>query len=453
LTFLYAASTVTMLLVATGILYWALVSNLAKTNTLFLKDKIRVLRAILREHPDEPEGLVEEVISAGAYYIRVLDQEKQVVIESPGMALWLPGMLFPDPIESADIPAAGLKQRLPNGRTYLMVSTWANLENTGPSRRILQVALDVTNQQVLIAGYRWRLMIVLLGGTLFSAGAGIAVARRGMRPMKAITQTAQRITATQLHERIDPARWPKELTALATAFDQMLDRLEESFTRLSQFSADLAHELRTPIHNLMGEAEVALSRNRSPEEYREVLESSLEEFSKLSRMIDGLLFLARAESTERTVERSRLDARKEIDAVAEFHEAIAEEQGIRIVCEGNAMVQADPILFRRAVSNLLSNALQHTPRGGTITLSVKSRDDHGTEISVDDTGSGIAPGHLPKIFDRFYRVDSARSRFPQGFGLGLAIVKSIMDLHGGAVAIRSETSKGTTVTLTFPSPS
>jgi len=203
----------------------------------------------------------------------------------------------------------------------------------------------------------------------------------------------------------------------------------------------------------MGEAEVALSRPRTPEEYREVLASSLEEFSKLSRMIDGLLFLARAEGTERTITRGRFDARKEIDAVAEFHEVIAEEQGVRIVCEGNAMVQADPILFRRAVSNLLSNALQYTPRGGTVTVSAKSTEDLGTEIRVEDTGSGIAPEHLPKIFDRFYRVDSARSKFPQGFGLGLSIVKSIMDLHGGAVDIRSQTSKGTLVTLKFPSAS
>jgi len=452
LTILYALSTVTMLLVVTGILYWVLVSDLAKADNQFLKDKIRVLRAILREHPDEPEGLREEVNSAGVYYIRVLDQDKQVLIESPDMAPWLPGFLFPEPIESGEFPTAGLKRSPPNGRSYLLVSAWTKLETAGPPRRLLQVALDVTGEQALIAGYRRRLIIVLFGGTLFAAAAGIAIARRGMRPMKAITQTAERITAVQLHERIDPARWPKELTALATAFDQMLDRLEESFTRLSQFSADLAHELRTPIHNLMGEAEVALSRNRTPEEYRDVLESSLEEFAKLSRMIDGLLFLARAESTGRSIERSPLDARKEINAVAEFHEALAEEQGIRIVCEGNATVQADPILFRRALSNLLSNALQYTPRGGRITVSARSVANIGVEVRVKDTGSGIAPEHLPKIFDRFYRVDSARSQFPQGFGLGLAIVRSIMDLHGGAVGIQSEPSKGTTVTLTFPSP-
>lgn len=442
-----------MFLAATGLLYWVLVSDLAKADNQFLKDKIQVLRAILREHPDKSEGLEEEVISVGAYSVRVLDQENRSLIETPGMVHMIPALLFPNPIGSAEIPRGGVKWKSSKGRSYLLVSAWAELGRSNQNQRLLQVALDITSEQALLVGYRRRLMLALMGGILFSAGSGIIVARRGMTPVKEITRTAERITAAQLHERIDPARWPKELTALATAFDQMLDRLQESFMRLSRFSADLAHELRTPIHNLMGEAEVALSRNRAPEEYREVLESSLEEFAKLSRMIDGLLFLARAENPECTIERQTVEARKEIEAVADFHDAVAKEQEIGIACEGDASLSADPILFRRALSNLLSNALQYTPRGGKITVSVKSVEDRGVEVRVKDTGSGIAPEHLPKIFDRFYRADSARSPFPQGFGLGLAIVKSIMDLHGGAVAIQSEPSKGTTVTLTFPLPS
>ncbi|MBI3811544.1 MAG: heavy metal sensor histidine kinase [Nitrospirae bacterium] len=453
LTVLYTLSTVGMFLVATGLLYWVLVSDLEKADKQFLNDKIRVLRAILREHPDKAEGLEEEVSSAGAYDVRVLDQEKRVLIETPGMVYILPVPLFPAPIGPNEMPVAGVKWKSSRGRSYRVVSAWAEVGRSIQNQRLLQVALDITSEQTLIIGYRRRLMVALLGGILFSAGSGIAVARRGMRPVKEITQTAERITAAQLHERIDPARWPKELTALATAFDQMLDRLQESFTRLSRFSADLAHELRTPIHNLMGEAEVALSRNRAPEEYREVLESSLEEFAKLSRMIDGLLFLARAENPECTIERQTVEARKEIETVADFHDAVAKEQGIEIACEGAASLSADPILLRRALSNLLSNALQYTPRGGRIVVSARPVADLGVEIRVKDTGSGIAPEHLPKIFDRFYRADSARSPFPQGFGLGLAIVKSIMDLHGGAVAIQSEPSKGTTVTLTFSSPS
>jgi two-component system, OmpR family, heavy metal sensor histidine kinase CusS len=439
-----------MLLVATGFLYWALVGDLAKSDNRFLRDKVQVLRAILREHSDDPEGMEEEVNSVGAYYIRVLDLERRSLFETPDMSNRLPARLFPRPVGTAEQPKTGLKRSLSNGRSYLLVSAWAGVGYAGGDLRLLQVALDVTSEENLIAGYRRKLFLVLLVGIVLSAGTGIAVARKGMKPVKEITRTAERITAAQLHERIDPARWPKELTALATAFDQMLDRLQESFTRLSQFSAGLAHELRTPINILMGEAEVALSRNRSPEEYREVLESSLEEFGRLSRMIDGLLFLARADGAARTIERPWIDARKEIDAVVEFHEAMAQEQGVRVSCEGKAALSADPILFRRAVSNLLSNALQYTPRGGTISILIGPTEDRGVEICVKDSGAGIAPEHLPRIFDRFYRADSARSQFPQGFGLGLAIVKSIMDLHQGTVTIQSEPSKGTVVTLLFP---
>jgi two-component system heavy metal sensor histidine kinase CusS len=274
-----------------------------------------------------------------------------------------------------------------------------------------------------------------------------------MRPVLQITRAAQRITATQLNERIGPAQWPGELVALAQAFDEMLMRLEDSFARLSQFSSDLAHELRTPINNLMGEAEVALSKNRSAEEYRQVIESGLEEYTRLSRMIDGLLFLARAESADTQIDRTSFDAREVLEAVREFYEALAKEKGIEVTCQGNSLINADPTLFRRAMSNLLSNALQYTPQGGMIFLRVEKADAQSIKVSISDTGIGISPEHLSKVFDRFYRADPARSQYSQGTGLGLSIVKSIMELHHGTVHITSEPSKGTTITLCFPQSS
>jgi two-component system heavy metal sensor histidine kinase CusS len=291
--------------------------------------------------------------------------------------------------------------------------------------------------------------LVLLLGILLSAGAGMAVARQGMRPLEEIAGAAKRITATHLHERVGETKWPEELGTLASAFDEMLNRLEDSFHRLSQFSADLAHELRTPINNLMGEAEVALSRSRTAEEYREVIASSLEEYGKLSSLIDTLLFLSRAENPETQIVKSPLDARREMEAVREFHEAVAEEQGVTVTCEGYGTIYADSILLRRAVSNLLSNALQYTPRGGEVVLSAEPQEDRSVKIRVSDTGTGIAPEHLPRIFDRFYRADPSRSRYPQGMGLGLSIVRSIVDLHRGDVSIQSDPG-GTIVTLLFP---
>ncbi len=459
-TVLYTLSASGILVLSTVFLYWVLVSNLEREGTEFLTAKIQVLRMILRERPNNQEALEEETKWEGTafhfvkYYARILDEESRTLTETPSMDEIIPTALFPAPSGVTEEPGNGMKWRSPDGRSYLLGAAWAEAGRSGGKQQLLHVALDVSQIDDLLRDYRRKLAAVLFLGISCSAGAGAAVARKGMHPLTEIAKAAHRITATQLHERIDAAVWPKELRALATAFDEMLGRLEDSFTRLSQFSADLAHELRTPINNLMGEAEVALSRSRTPDEYRHVLESSLEEYARLSRMIGSLLFLARAESPETRIERSPFDVRKEVEAVREFHDAVADEQGVEVTCQGSALLNADPILFRQAVSNLLSNALQYTPHGGKITVSVKPSDDQYddqyVDVSVRDTGAGIDPEHLPRIFDRFYRADRARSQYPQGTGLGLAIVKAIMALHGGMVRIQSEPANGTRVTLRFP---
>jgi two-component system heavy metal sensor histidine kinase CusS len=385
-------------------------------------------------------------------FTRILDDEGKTLFETPGMDKIVAPSQFPPLIGAKEKSGKGMKWRSDDGRPYLLMAAWGKLGHSGKKQWILQVAMDVSHEDAVIAKYRRTLTVVLLLGTLFSGGAGIAVARKGLRPLEGITRTAQRTSISQLHERIAPARWPRELAALAIAFDDMLNRLEDSFKRLSQFSADLAHELRTPINNLIGEAEVALSRVRTQEEYQQVLESSLEEYATLSRMVESLLFLARAESREMRIGRSLFNGRKEMEAVREFYDALAEEQGVGIICQGEAQLCADSVLFRQALSNLLSNALRYTPRKGKILLSIKQTDDEWVEVTVSDTGSGIDPEHLPRVFDRFYHADPARSRKTSGTGLGLSIVSSIMGIHGGTVAIQSKPGKGTTVTLRFPSP-
>jgi len=285
---------------------------------------------------------------------------------------------------------------------------------------------------------------------LFSCGTGVLIARKGLKPLKEIAQATEQITASQLHERVVPDGWPVELASLARSFDRMLDRLEDSFKRLSQFSADLAHELRTPINNLRGEAGVALSQPRTSEEYRLTLESSLEEYARLARLIDNLLFLARADGATTEILRLQCDARQSVEVVREYYEALAEDRGVEVLCQGAGKVNVDPVLFRQAVSNLLANALNLTPHGGRVSLEVAERNGSGLESVVSDTGPGIAAEHLPHIFERLYRADSARSQHRHGAGLGLAIVKSIMTLHGGRVEVESKLGKGTKFTLVFP---
>ena len=232
----------------------------------------------------------------------------------------------------------------------------------------------------------------------------------------------------------------------------MLDRLGESFSRLTQFSSDLSHELRTPINNLMGEAQVALSRARTADQYREVLESSLEELDRLSRMTENMLFLARTDQPAAGIIRDWIDARREVEKLAEFYEIMADESGLHIRCTGNARVFADLSLMRRAISNLISNALRHTPRGGDVEVALKDETDGSATIAISNAGPGIPAQHLKRIFDRFYQVDTSRERSRDGVGLGLAIVNSIMRLHGGTVSVSSEPGAHTTFILRFPVP-
>jgi two-component system heavy metal sensor histidine kinase CusS len=331
-----------------------------------------------------------------------------------------------------------------------MMSAGMRVGMGGPTTRVLQVALDVSSDEALLVGYRRHLMAVVALGIVFSCALGVFVARTGLRPMKDIIGTMNRITASQLHERIVASAWPEELQSLARSLDQMLDRLEDSFNRLSQFSADLAHELRSPINNLRGEAGVALSQTRTAEEFRNTLESSLEEYARLSRLIDNMLFLARADGPIASIVRTPCDARKAIETVREFYEALAEDRGVEVTCGGEGTLQTDAALFRQTISNLLANALNHTPRGGRVSMKVRQEEDRTVEVCVSDTGLGIPAKHIPNIFDRFYRVDPARSQPPHSTGLGLAIVKSIMRLHGGMVTVHSEVRKGSTFTLRFP---
>ncbi|HLE19251.1 MAG TPA: heavy metal sensor histidine kinase, partial [Syntrophales bacterium] len=446
LTLMYTLSVFGILAIATVFLYWTLVKNIKVENYQFLADKIHILRYILEKRPNNPEVLEGEVeLERKAYqfvnfYARVLDKYNNTLLETEGMmddAALIPSS-FPYPFAADESPGKALTLRTSSGKKYLLMAAWAEIGQSNGEMRLIQVALDVSHKDAIIAEYRRTLAIVLFCGVMFSVLAGIIIARKGMRPVEEITLAASRITAARLNERINPEKWPKELTVLAAAFDSMLSRLEDSFGRLSRFSADAAHEIRTPINNLRGETEVALSRARSAEDYRQVLESNLEELEKLSRMIESLLFLARTEKQDIILEKKAFDLYTEIALVIEYYGAMMEEQGITIenACQGKVLICADQILFRRAMSNLLSNAFQATPHGGKITISVEQGDDYAIKVSVSDTGCGIEADDLPRVFDHFYKAGRARSQHRQGAGLGLSIVKSIMDFHGGTVSIQ-----------------
>jgi two-component system heavy metal sensor histidine kinase CusS len=367
------------------------------------------------------------------------------------MASIAPADRFPPPVDSALLPSLKQVARLESdsGGPYNALAVRARNLLTDESW-LIQVAMDRHDHDALLAKLRQGALFALLLGTLASGAAGILAARRGMKPLHDIAVAAERITATQLNERIDPARWPSELGALAIALNRMLSRLEEAFVRMSQCTAEVAHELRTPIQNLMGEAGVALAARRTPEEYRHVLESSLEEYERLSRMINEMLFLARAEDPKQQLVRERFDVRREMEAVREFFDALSESRGVTVSCQGAGDIEANALLLRRALTNLLSNALRHTPRGGHVVLAVENPTGQETLIQVADSGHGIPREELQQL--RARRRRNARLRAPGtlGSGLGLPIVKSIVELHGGSVSLNSSPGNGTCVLLRFP---
>jgi two-component system, OmpR family, heavy metal sensor histidine kinase CusS len=447
LVFLFTTAAALLLFCGLAAFYWIVVQHAFEEDNRALSDKLIALRADFTKSAGS-EALADQLKTLGAgartgYWVRLVDSTGRTAAETRAMSELLPSSVFPAAQTSSFV--RNPKDYRTAGKLFSLVAT---SQEIGGHPFTIQVAQDRSADEQFTKEFALLLAIVMALGVLASAAIAIIVTKRGLRPLAEMAHSLKRIGPTHLHERVAPGGWPHELRPLAIAFDEMLDRLEDSFRRLSQFSADLAHELRTPVANILGESQVALTRARTSDEYREVIESGVGECERLSGIIDNLLFLARAEAADGHIQRTLFDSKAAVAKIAAFYEPIAEEQHVTITCIGEADIHADRMLFDRAVSNLVENALRYTPAGGTIRISIAARAAQ-SEISVKDTGCGIAAEHIPRVFDRFYRVDSSRSS--QGAGLGLALVKSITDLHGGTATIQCEVGRGTTVTLTFPS--
>src|SRR5437667_6320329 len=443
---LFTLATALLLASGLGVFYWLVVRHAFAEDNAVLADKISALSADL--HESGPDIFGEELRGHRAsehsvYWIRMLDAQGRTYAETPGMDRSLPPEIFPSP-QKSESAVRGLKDYRRGAKLFSLV---ALSEESGGQAYTLQVAQDRSSDERIERNFAFLFIIVLSGSVLASAFIAVTVTKRGLRPLGEMTRSLGRIGPTHLKERVAPAGWPRELQPLAVAFDAMLKRLDDSFTRLSQFSADLAHELRTPITNILGEAQVALTRDRTPEEYREVIESTICECERLSGIVDNLLFVARVDAGREPIARKEFDGRAAMEKIAAFYQMIADDRHVAISCSGEGQIYADPALFERAVGNLVDNALRFTPKNGSIQIALA---EHAVdfEVAVSDNGCGIAPEHLPRVFDRFYRADSSRSS--DGAGLGLALVKSIVDLHCGSATIQSEIGSGTTVTLRFP---
>lgn len=297
-----------------------------------------------------------------------------------------------------------------------------------------------------------RSLSLLIPAGIFLAGVGgWQMARWALRPTRELAAAARRIDVDKLSDRLPLRGTQDELDLLATAFNHTLARLDDSVGQMRQFTASVSHELRTPLTAMRGEAEVALSRAQSQEEYRRVLASQLEELDRLTRMVNQLLVLARAEAGEIAMRRQPVDLAALAASLVEQMEAVAAPQGVTLIAHTSqaAMVVGDPDWLERVILNLLDNAIKYSPQNGQVTLTVEPAPG-AVRLIVRDTGSGIPPQALPHVFERFYRAEPSRSRDVEGIGLGLALVKWIVDHHDGRITVASQPGRGSCFTIDLP---
>lgn len=334
----------------------------------------------------------------------------------------------------------GLYSLQSGGTAYRVYS--APLEPGKADSAQLTLLLDITHHQHFLQRMQHLIWLTVGLSALATALLGAWAARSGLRPLRRMSEVAAGVSASSLTQRLPEEQMPAELAELAHAFNAMLGRLDNSFQRLSAFSADIAHELRTPLSNLLTHTQVTLTRPRALEDYREALHSNLEELQWMAQLVNDMLYLAKADHGLLVPKRESLQLAEEADLLLEFYAPLAEDAQIKLTRLGNAGTLGDRNMLRRALSNLLDNALRFTPPQGEIQLRI-SHEGKGVSLSVENTGQGIPQALLPRLFDRFYRADPARHEgSSEHAGLGLAITQSIIRAHGGT--IRCESGQGWT---------
>lgn len=313
----------------------------------------------------------------------------------------------------------------------------------------LTAAHIMTKEMAMLEAFRQRIYLAAGLAFLLTAVLGYLSLYRGLRPLRKMAAHAARITPQRLDSRMDSDDTPVELLRLSHAYNAMLDRLAAGYQRLNQFSADLAHEIRTPVGSLMGHCQVALRQSRSEDEYQALLASNLEELERISRMVESILFLARADEAQAVLERQQLSLHDELQRVAGYFEGLAEERQLSMQTSGNGTVLADPLLLRRALSNLVANAIRYADEGSTVLMQVRAV-ENGMRIEVQNQGPTLGEATLGKLFDRFYRGDASRHERSDSNGLGLAIVTAIMQLHGGTASVEQPQPGTLRFILFFP---
>ncbi|WP_409316732.1 heavy metal sensor histidine kinase [Pseudomonas sp. KCJK9016] len=419
-------------------LYNALDEQLTRRDDIQMVSRIDQLRTILND-----SNTLELIQNKPALFQNMLgNREALLTIGAPGqppLFVVNPGNLALPTVPAVPINhVMGLSdvQHLPsiNGVPFSAVA--ASIDSGDQGNLQVLIAKVMSERTAMLANYRLSVYGLATLAALLLAVVGCLLVYRGLLPLRRIARHAHGIGVGNLGERLDSHDTPKELQPMIEAFNAMLDRLAKGFAQLSQVSTDMAHELRTPINNLLGETQVALQQNRSVEAYQQLLASNVEELERLARMLDNMLFLARTDPATALSQRQELDAGDEMQRIADYFEGLAADVGISIEAHGSGVIWAEPMLLRRALANLCANAIKYGAPDSTLEVEAMAEPD-GSYLRVRNHGATIAPEHLSRLFERFYRADPSRERSAQSNGLGLSIVATIMQLHQGRYSVSS----------------
>lgn len=439
LTLLFASAS-TMVLLVLGLLIGSLVErHFEELDMELLGGKLALLRHALEKvnSDQELEALPRQFEDALAGHqgleVVVLKPDGQPLYPSEGAKL--PNELLAEAREKIIHPMLWTD---PENRRYRGIAAELPTHIEGAAPVVVAVSTDLSHHEHFMRSFRTALWTAMGLAALLTGFLGWIAARQGLAPLRDISRSAASITADHLDQRLSAASIPVELAEVAETLNAMLARLEESFQRLTDFSSDIAHELRTPVSNLLTQTQVTLSKPRSVTEYQDILASNAEELERLSRIIADMLFLAKSDNNLIVPHREKVDLMVEVGSLFDFYEALAEEKKISLTYSGKGAVYGDRLMLRRAINNLLSNAVRHTPAGGRIEVHINDSNGSNIILSVQNSGETIAPEHLPRLFDRFYRVHTSRQSFGEGAGLGLAITRSIAHAHGGETWAHSE---------------
>lgn len=426
---IFTLSTVVILMIMGLVIHQLVMHHFETQDRTQLEGKIQLLHNLLEQNPSNSEDLnlyLKDALVGHHDLIVQIERPTGQIIFSSAPAIINAQSL----IKSKYNP--WIEWKIENKTYRGLIYNKASDQNNNISSAQIIVGVDTSEHIHFLNEFRRQLLYIGIIGTICLMLLGWFAAWRGLRPVQKMAKVAEGISAQHLSERLEVDNTPTELKSLAIAFNDMLDRLETAVGKLSDFSSDLAHEMRTPINNLMTQTQVCLSRTRDITTYQEILFSNLEEFERLARMVSDMLFLAKAEHGLHRANLQRVNLVKEVSALFDFYDAIAAEKGMSLKQTGQGYVEGDPSMLRRALNNLLSNAIKYGKSDSIIEINCQQNND-STVLTIENESSPLSQEQLTRLFDRFYRTDASRQRVEEGTGLGLAITKSILDVHGATI--------------------